>query len=132
MSTDKTTILRGFNNHFFEFLDEIIRIFPENREIRDARGTFDIIKKANPTAIAKAWYQFVYEKYKDVIEQGNLDFFFEKDYSEDLVYMSNSNEIMKTIDIIRNPIKEMSKESKNAAVQYIQNLCKLSQLYTSK
>jgi len=132
MSTDKTTILRGFNNHFFEFLDEIIRIFPENREIRDARGTFDIIKKANPTAIAKVWYQFVYQKYKDIIEQGNLDFFFEKDYSEDLVYMSNSNEIMKTIDIIRNPIKEMSKESKDAALQYLQNLCKLSQLYNSK
>lgn len=132
MSTDKTTILRGFNNHFFEFLDEIIRIFPENREIRDARITFDIIKKANPTAIAKAWYMYVYEKYKDVIEQGNLDFFFEKDYSEDLIYMSNANDIMKTIDIIRNPIKQMSIESKDAALKYIQNLCKLSQLYMSK
>ena len=127
--TDKTTILRGFNNHFFEFLDEIIRIFPENTEIRNARGTFDIIKKANPTAIAKAWHKYVYEKYKDVIDQGNLDFFFEKDYSDDLMYMSNANEIMKTIDIIRSPIKEMSNESKDAAVKYIQNLCKLSNLY---
>ena len=132
MSTEKTTILRGFNNHFFEFLDEIIRIFPENREIRDARGTFDIIKKANPTAIVKAWFLYVYEKYKDIIEQGNLDFFFEKDYSEDLVNITNANEIMKTIDIIRTPIKEMSKESKDAAIQYVKNLCKLSQLYMSK
>jgi len=128
---DKSTVLRGFNNHFFEFLDEVISIIPENRELRNARSTFDIIKKANPTSIAKAWYIFVYEKYKDVINEGNLDFFFEKDYSEDLVYMSNANDIMKTIDIIRGPIKELSQESKDAALKYVNNLCKLSELYHS-
>jgi hypothetical protein len=41
--TDKSTILRGFNNHFFEFVDEIIRIFPENQNIRECRTTFEVI-----------------------------------------------------------------------------------------
>jgi len=131
MSADKTTLLRAFNNHFFEFLDEIIRIFPENREIKDARTTFEVIKKANPTALVKCWQIYVYEKYKDVIDQGNLNFFFEKDYSEDLVYMSNSEEIMQTIDVIREPMKSMSDESKTASLQYINNLCTLSNSYSN-
>jgi hypothetical protein len=131
MSAEKTTLLRAFNNQFFDFLDEVIRIFPENREIKDAKTTFEIIKKANPTAIAKAWQYYVYEKYKEVIGQGNLDFFFEKDYSDDLVNMTNANEIMKTIDIIRGPIKTMTAESKSAAIEYIKILCKLSDLYTN-
>ena len=131
MTTDKSTILRGFNNHFFEFVDEIIHIFPENRDIQDARTTCDLVKKANPTAILKAWQIFVYEKYKDVIDQGNMDFFFEKDYTEDLVYMTNAGDIMKSIDIIREPLKKMSPESKEASLLYIKNLCKLCNMYTA-
>lgn len=131
MSTEKITLLRAFNNQFFNFLDEIIHIFPENREIKDARTTFDVIKRANPTSIIKVWKIYVYEKYKDVIENGNLDFFFEKDYSEDLVNMPNANEIIKTIDIIRSPIKSMSIENKAASLEYIKILCKLSCLYSN-
>ena len=127
---DKSTILKAFNTHFFEFVDEIIRIFPENRDIKDARTTCDIIKKANPTAIIKAWQIFVYDKYKDVIEQGNVDFFFDKDYSEDLVYMQNAGDIMKNIDVIREPLKRLSPESKEASLSYVKNLCKLSNMYS--
>jgi hypothetical protein len=129
MTTDKSTILRGFNNHFFEFIDEIINVFPENQDVKNARTTCDLIKKANPTAIIKAWQIFVYEKYKDVIESENMDFFFEKDYSQDLVYMQNSGDIMKSIDVIREPLKNLSKESKETSLVYIKNLCKLSNMY---
>jgi hypothetical protein len=129
--TDKSTILRGFNTHFFEFVDEVIRIFPDNRDIQDAKTTFDLIKKANPTAIVKAWQIFVCDKYKDVIEKGDMNFFFEKDYSEDLVNLSNAGDIMKTIDVIRGPLKSLSTESKEASLQYIKNLCKLSNMYSA-
>ena len=129
--TDKSTVLRGFNTHFFEFVDEVSRIFPDNRDIQEAKTTFDLIKKANPTAIVKAWQIFVCDKYKDIIEKGDMNFFFEKDYSEDLVYVSNARDIMKTIDVIREPLKLLSNESKEASLQYIKNLCKLSNMYSS-
>jgi hypothetical protein len=128
---DKSTVLRGFNTHFFEFLDEVIRILPDNRDIHDAKTTFEIIKKANPTAIIKAWQIFVCNKYKDVIEKGDMNFFFEKDYSEDLIYLHNSSDIMKTIDVIRGPLKMLSEDSKEASLLYIKNLCKLSNMYSN-
>jgi len=127
--SNKTTILRSFNTHFFDFLDDIISIYPDNSEISSARVSFDTIKRANPTAIAKAWYLYVYLPYKDVIDTGNITFFFEKDYSADLGTLANANEIMKIIDKIRAPIKAMDDTNKAHSAKYIQNLSKLSIVY---
>jgi hypothetical protein len=128
--SDKSTVLRGFNNLLFEFLDDIISIFPDNMDIKDIRTAFEFFKKANPTSIIKAWHHFVYQPYKDVIEQGDLSFFCEKDYSSDLSYMSNADDIMKAIDKIRNPVKQMNPANKATAMKYVNNLCKLSNVYS--
>ena len=127
--TDKTTILRAFNTHFFDFLTDIISITQNNHEICVAKTSFETIKRANPTVILKVWYKFVYMRYKEVIDRGDISFFFEKDYGSDLATLQNSGEIMKTIDKIRQPIKEMSDENKAHSAKYIQNLSKLSMTY---
>lgn len=126
---NKTTILRAFNTHFFEFMDDIISIYPDNNEIASARVSFDTIKRANPTAIAKVWFTFVYSPYIEVIEKGEISFFFEKDYSSDLVTLANASEIMNIIDKIRGPIKSMDEKNKVHTTKYIQNLSKLSIVY---
>jgi hypothetical protein len=127
--TDKTTISRGFNKHFFEFIDDILQIFPDNKELKHAKTTFETFKRANPTAIIKAWNMFVYAPYIQHIDAGNIEFFFDKDYSQDLVSLANSREIMNTIDALREPISNMSSENKQHSMKYIQNLCKLSAIY---
>ena len=126
---DKSTMLRAFNKHFFDFLDDIISIFPEREELIDARNSFDIIKRANPTAIAKAWNKHVYLKYKDIIDNSDITFFFEKDYSKDLEKLSNAEKIMNTINSIREPISQMNDTNKAHCAKYIQNLSKLSNIY---
>ena len=126
---DKSTTLRAFNKHFFDFLDDIISIYPERNELIKARTSFDIIKRANPTAIAKAWNKHVYNKYKDVIDAGDITFFFEKDYSKDLEKLSNAEKIMNTINNIREPISQMNDTNKAHCAKYIQNLSKLSIMY---
>jgi len=128
--SEKSTILKTFNHHFFEFIDDILRIFPNNTDLAIGRKSFDTIKKANPTAIIKVWYNYVFTPYKDVIEKGNIDFFLEKDYSSDLSILANSNEIMKVIDVMRGPIKEMSESNRQHSIKYIQNLSKMADLYS--
>jgi hypothetical protein len=127
--TDKTTLLRAFNTHFFEFLDDLLRVFPDNKEISYAKTSFETIKRANPRAIIKSWYNFVFLPYKDVIDNGNITFFIDKDYGSDISHLNKSEEIMKMIDNIRSPIREMDETNKTHALKYIQNLCKLSDLY---
>ena len=130
--TDKSTLLRAFNNHFFDFIDDIIRIFPENIELPKSRISFSTIKQANPTAIVKAWYKFIYMKYNTIIQEGDVSFFYEKDYSTDIGHLKNADKIMNTIDSLRQPIKDMSDVNKAHSMKYIQNLTKLSLMYTEQ
>jgi hypothetical protein len=130
--TDKSTLLRAFNNHFFDFIDDIIRIFPENNELPKSKISFSTIKQANPTAIVKAWYKFIYLKYNNIIQEGDISFFYEKDYSTDIGHLKNADKIMNTIDSLREPIKDMSDTNKGHAMKYIQNLTKLSFMYAEQ
>jgi len=128
---DKSSILKAFNNHFFEFVQDIMNIFPDNKDIADTKTTFEFFRKANPTSIIKPWNTYVYLPYKDVIAEGNIEFFFDKDYGSDLSKLANSGEIMKVIDKLREPIRRLSDSNKAHSMKYIQNLCKLSELYSS-
>ena len=127
--TDKSTLLRAFNSHMSDFLSDIITIYPENTDIVQARTTLDTVKKANPSLVVKAWFKHVYMPYKDVIDSGNISFFFEKDYSQDVQSLANAADIMKMIDKLRGPIKEMDTTNREHCTKYIQNLSKISALY---
>jgi len=126
---DKSTILKAFNTHFFEFVDDVLGIFPDHHELATTRKTFDMIRKANPTAILKVWYGQVFLPYREPIEQGNIDFFFTKNYADDVGSMANSQEIMRVIDTLRAPIQLMSDTNKTHTLKYIQNLSTLSTLW---
>jgi hypothetical protein len=128
---DKRTLLRTFNTHLFEFLDDVIRIFPDNLDIQTAKTSFYAIKQANPTIIIKTWFQYVYMPYKDTIDSGNIEFFFNKDYSEDLAYVANSKEVLKIIDTLKDPVSNMTEQQKKFTMEYLQNLSKLSVLYSA-
>jgi hypothetical protein len=129
--SNKTTVLRSFNTHFFDFIDDIIKVIPENHDILAARSFFEITKKANPTIIVKIWYSLIYYPYASVIDSGDLEFFVNKNYAEDLSNIQNSKEILKAIDTLRDPIRNMTEINKQHCLKYIQNLCKLSAIYNS-
>jgi hypothetical protein len=126
---DKTTILRAFNENFFLFLDDIIEIFPENYEIKAAKQTFLTIKKANPCTICKMWWNFIYSPYQINIDNGDIDFFIEKDYVNDINGIANSSEIIKFINNVRDPIRNMDEENKKVSLKYLQVLSRLSKAY---
>ena len=129
--TDKSSLLKAFNTHFFEFIESIVELFPDNDHLKHTQSQFETFKKLNPTSIIKSWKIFVCDPYKDVINDGNIEFFFEKDYKDDLQTIANSDKIMKVIDNLREPIRLMSDKSKQNALKYLQNLSKLTDAYSS-
>jgi len=131
---NKGAVSKAFNKGFFDFLEDIKDVFPENKDIDYAIRTFDNIKKLNTTAIIKVWYSNVYLTHKEIIDnivkdKKQIDFFIEKDYSSELDGVSKSGEILKMIDNIRSPIRQMSEGSKHACAQHIFRLSKLSEMY---
>jgi hypothetical protein len=127
---DRPTIIRSFNDYFFEFLDDMLKVLPNNKSVLTAIRSFRMLTDVNKGILIKCWHKFVYLKYKNVIDEGNIEFFFEKDYSEDLTKLSNANTIMEIIDSVRIPAKEICENPKNKEhiTTYIQTLCKLSEI----
>ena len=107
-------------------------IFPENLDLVSSRKAFETIKRANPTLIIKIWYKSVYLTYKTEIDMGDIDFFFNKDYSSDLENVSGSKEVMRIIDTMREPIRTMDSVNKEHTAKYIQIMSKLSEVYNTK
>ena len=121
-------ILTLFNDHFIEFVSDIQNVFPEDADILTAKNSLLTIRKANPKMIVKIWKKYIVEKYQNQIDAGNLTFFMEKDYSTDFAAAENSDKIMESINRLRAPIKQMSKENQDKTMKYIQNLTKLAVL----
>lgn len=123
------TLQKAFNDHFDEFMDDIVNIFPDDMDIRSSRNTIKMLRKANPKLLIQIWNTYVSSKYSTQIESGDISFFMDNDYTEDVGNMENSAQIMTAIDRLRNPIKAMSKDNQDKTMKYIQNLKKIGDMY---
>jgi len=124
-------ILTAFNDHFVEFISDVQSVFPENVDVLSAKNSLMMIRKANPKMIIRIWKSNIVDKYRNQIENGDISFFIEKDYSSDLSKAEYSDKIMEGIDRLRQPIKDMAPENREKTMKYIQNLTKLCLLYES-
>jgi hypothetical protein len=121
-------ILTAFNDHFLEFVNDVHAVFPEDADILSAKNSLITIRKANPKMIVKIWNTFIVGKYKAEIENGDLDFFMNKDYSADLSVSQNPDKIMESINRLREPIRNMGPDNQAKVLKYVQNLTKLAEL----
>jgi hypothetical protein len=128
-NSDKSLLLNAFNSQLFEFIEDIEHVFSEDNSIKKAKTALIMIKKVNPVLIIKIWYNYICTKYETEINSDNIDFFVEKDYKKDLVYVNYSDDIINNIDKLREPVRNMSKENQEKSLRYIKNLCILSKLY---
>jgi len=126
---DKSFILKSFNKQIFDFLEDVNNMI-ENKDIETSRIYFNGLKRANPSLLLKIWYTYICVPYKAQIDEGDLTFFLEKDYSQDLSRLPNNKELLNIIDnSLRNPIRGMNEINKAHCMKYIQILCKLSEAY---
>lgn len=126
---DRSSILKAFINHFDEFIEDILKVYPEHPKLLKCKLYFDGLKKSNPRIIITVWKDFVNSKYRDLILAGDIGFFIDKDYSQDIQGVSNSNSVMKEIEELRNIIKTLSEDNLHKSMKYIQNLTKISDMY---
>jgi hypothetical protein len=126
------TLLTAFNDHFMEFVNDIHEVFPDDVDILSAKNSFSMVRKMNPKLLIKSWDSLVVGKYQSAIEAGDLSFFMNKDYTNDLKDVPNNpnaERIVSAIDRLRTPIKSMSQDNQAKIIKYIQNLTKISNLY---
>tara|TARA_Y100001970_G_C14213641_1_gene848394 strand:+ start:853 stop:1233 length:381 start_codon:yes stop_codon:yes gene_type:complete len=122
---DKKLLAKTFNTHLQEFIDDVISIYPKELDLLTSRTFISGVMKVKPRIIIEYWYQNIYLLYKNQIDQGDFDFFLEKDYNNDVA----SNDVLSGIEKMRVKIACLSQDSKDKAVAYAKNLSKLSVLY---
>lgn len=127
--TDKSTLLKTFNTQFFAFLNDILVIFPENKDIAKGKKSLELLNMATPSMIIKIWHSHVNQLYKEHIDNGDLDYFIEKDYSADIKTLSDSDDVLRIINMIRDPVRQMDETNRSHTRKYLQILSKLSMLY---
>jgi hypothetical protein len=126
---DKSSILKGFNNHFMEFVNAIRDYFSDNKDVRATGVALEGIRKVNPKLIMNIWKEYIVDVYSTEIEGGEIEFFINKEYKNDLNDLQNSNSVLEAIEKLRDPVKAMPGEDQEKVMKYIQNLTNLSKLY---
>lgn len=119
-------ITQTFSNHIQDFINDVERVFPDDKDIRRAKTAIEALKKANPRLLILGWREHVFVKYGKTIMAGDISFFLEKDYSSDV---EGDMTILDAIRRLREPIKNMGEENQNKVMKYLQNLTKLSTMY---
>ena len=115
-----------FNDLFFTLVNAVKDYFPTDPTISTAVKSLTAIRKMNPTLIYRVWVHYVDTPYKNQIQGSNIEFFVNKDYSEDLKdYTHDFKTISDAIDRFREPIKNMDEENQKIIMGYMQSLSKL-------
>lgn len=126
---DKKQVLSAFNDQFKEFVEDIHLVFPDNDDIATLSETLIMFRKQNPRLVLMAFNKYVVEQYRTHIEAGDINFFIDKDYKNDLSDVGTAKIILEKIDCLREPIREMKIDEQNKVVNYMKNLVLLSDLY---
>ena len=136
MTTSNLQVMKTFLLQFNEFLEDILRIFPDDKDLITAKVYFDGIRKINPRLIINYWKYLIAEKYNDAVEGNNIDFFSEKDYENDIEDIATNRSwegdysyINEKICIIRDRVRDQNEANKKITMKYIVNLTRLSKLY---
>jgi hypothetical protein len=118
---------------FIKQLDECLDDISNSYKAKDARFIkcklyFETIKQTNPKMLIQLWKTHITLPYKDKIYAGDIEYFLNKDYKED-IGAKYADTIETAIQDLRKAIREMSQENIQVSLKYITNLCKLSELY---
>ena len=124
------SISKAFNGHFIEFIGDVSTILPNDKNIKTAKFYIDKVVKVNPTILIKSWKEYVTVRYSTEIESGDFSFFLNKDYKDDLTGVKETNKVIDAIELIKSQAQNFSDSNKEKITKYLQNLTKLSKLYS--
>jgi hypothetical protein len=125
---NNTLILSTFIKQLDECLQDISNTYNEDARFIKCKLYFETIKQGNPKLLISVWKKHITNVYKDKIYAGDIEFFLNKDYKQDISTHYNDT-IENAIQDLRKVIRDMSPENIQMSLKYIQNLCKLSELY---
>ena len=100
---DNSSILKAFNNHLVELLEDVKVLFPSDINIKTALKMVSVLKKANPKMIIKGWKSYVSDRYKTEISNGDFQSLIGKDLSLLIDAYNEQNDILLDFKLLSFP-----------------------------
>lgn len=128
---EKKKILETFNTHFREFVDDVYRIFPNDSTISMTSKSLSVIMMVSKKQVIQVFKTSVVDCYLKEIESGDLSFFIDKNYKDDLngKTISSPDYFLEKIEYIKRLVKDMNIEEQQNVIKYFQNLTILCNMY---
>lgn len=125
----KKIMLTTFNKEFLEFFTYVYDILP-SEEIECLNTFMKMFISCNPTQAIYLWEYYIAKPYINDINKGNIEYFENKDYSEDLKDLKEDAQyVLESYNNIKKSISLIEEKKKKKAIGYIQRLSKLSLNY---
>jgi|TARA_Y100000389_G_scaffold152396_1_gene152379 hypothetical protein len=131
MDTDKFYTI--FNTKITEFLNDLIRLFPDDADFKMYKTAITLAKLADEKKPLQYYKKFVTEEYKEHIRNKNDKFFLDHDYKEILSDSELSNEInsgdfsSQIVDRLKGYWSQISDENKEIVWNYFTLFLKISE-----
>tara|TARA_B100000900_G_scaffold298315_1_gene256807 strand:- start:1027 stop:1428 length:402 start_codon:yes stop_codon:yes gene_type:complete len=131
MDTDKFYTI--FNTKITEFLNDLIRLFPDDADFKMYKTAISLAKLADEKKPLQYYKKFVTEEYKEHIRNKNDKFFLDHDYKEILSDSELSNDInsgdfsSQIVDRLKGYWSQISDENKEIVWNYFTLFLKISE-----
>ena len=131
MDTDKFYTI--FNTKITEFLNDLIRLFPDDADFKMYKTAISLAKLADEKKPLQYYKKFVTEEYKEHIRNKNDKFFLDHDYKEILSDSELSNDInsgdfsSQIVDRLKGYWSQISDENKEIVWNHFTLFLKISE-----
>ena len=120
-----------FNSKIIEFLNDLIKIFPDDNDFKMYKNGISLVKLADEKKPLQLYKLFVNDKYKENILTKNEEFFLSHDYNEILTNDNLKKEFNgdinnKIINKLKGYWKDLSSDNREIVWNYFTLFLKLS------
>ena len=119
------TLVKLFNAHMLEFIDDLSSIIDDKKELQELKSKLKKIIIVSSSKPINLWKNNC-SKYDIEIENKNYDFFIKKKYIKEA---ENGDILLTIFEKYKIKFSTESKKNKTCIMQYIYNLNKISKIY---
>ena len=135
MEVNKSILVKVFSEQCEELYQDLLKIYPNNIDIKTGLTMVQTMKKFNPKLMIKRYKASVNDTYYDKIMKGDLEYFIDKDYLDDCHNAGYTPEAAKEqndwIESLKQLYKEQDENNKKKLKKYFQQLSKICRMYYS-
>ena len=134
MEISKKDYLNIFIEQFQEFIQDITKIFSDDKKIKTLMHKMYLYSLMQPKTLIQTWNTDIVNPYKAEIDKKNYNFFIETDWKNNKTHTDKLDQIdnIPSFNDLRETILLMTENNKIQTFKYIENLTKLCELYYSK